>query len=159
MAHTYDFYDEWEISAPLALAWEAISDSAAWQKWWPGLKSVNITRLNAGHVGSQAALTWQSKSGYHLRHTVTITSVEPGQKIMFSSSGDLVGQGSWGFKDVAGKTTMPVKWHVQTTKPWMNIFSFILKPLFIANHSQLMKQGETGLNAYLNRLTAVNRTA
>ncbi len=149
MSPSYDFKDEWEINAPLDMTWKVVSDSAGWQKWWPGLQEATVTNQHPDLVGSSVQLTWHSKAGYKLRHRITIKTIKPCSLIEFSSDGDLSGYGSWRFESKNNKTHMTIDWHVQTTKRWMNIFSMFLRPIFIKNHHALMAQGEIGLNSYL----------
>ncbi len=149
MVNNYTFHDEWKIKASLPKSWKAISKSTGWESWWPGLKTAHIINHPGDIVGSSIQLTWRSKTGYHLRHTITITSIEPRHVIRFVSSGDLVGQGSWQLSEENDLTHMAIDWHVQTTKRWMNLLSPILRPIFVRNHAALMKNGESGLNKYL----------
>lgn len=147
----YSFHDEWDISVPLDEAWKAVSDSSSWQQWWPGLKSVVITDHQANIIGSKVNLIWRSKTGYKLRHAVTIKSVKPGLSIGFISVGDLQGSGTWKFIVNGSQTHMIIDWHVHTTKRWMNVLATVLRPIFIANHTALMKRGEAGLNEFLQK--------
>lgn len=149
MAANYDFHDEWEIHAPVEAAWDLISHSADWERWWPGLKSAVITNHNPEIIGSSVELRWRSKTGYHLQHRVTVTEVEPDGTIKFRSAGDLIGNGSWQFVRRDRSTHMIIDWHVRTTKAWMNMFAPLLRPVFLRNHDSLMKNGEKGLNRYL----------
>lgn len=148
-AKIYNFHDEWEVKAPFDKAWEAISDSAHWQRWWPGLKSAVVIQQSPGIIGSCVELTWRSKTGYRLKHSVAITEITPGKSIEFTSDGDLKGYGTWKFKKQGLVTGMFIDWHVETSKNWMNILSPILRPVFNYNHAALMKSGERGLNQYL----------
>ncbi len=151
-ASSYDFHDQWEIAVSLKTAWEIVSDSADWQQWWPGLKSAVITNYHEDIIDSSVNLTWRSKSGYHLKHTVTITGIEPGRIIRFKSTGDLMGHGAWRFEEHGGITHMTIDWHVQTTKWWMNVLAPVLRPLFVRNHTELMKRGEAGLNKHVQSI-------
>ncbi len=151
MNATYDFHDKWHIDAPLEATWEDVSNSAGWEKWWPGLKRAVITNMGPNIANSRAELTWRSKTGYELKHAVTVKAITFHKCIDFTSDGDLKGYGSWRFESVGGGTHMEIDWHVETTKHWMNILSPFLRPLFIQNHHALMKQGEKGLNRYLKK--------
>ena len=147
----YNFHDEWDINVPLETAWVLASDPSKWQQWWPGLKNVIITDQKSNVVGSRASLMWRSKTGYKLKHAVTITSIQPRSNIKFNSEGDLKGSGIWKFINQGNQTHMVIDWHVQTTKVWMNVLAPLLRPIFINNHSALMKRGEAGLNAHVEK--------
>lgn len=149
MAGFYDFHDEWLIKAALSQSWQAVSNPSEWQSWWPGLIGLSIIKQDQNLIGSIAQLTWSSRLGYKLNHTITITDFKPSELIKFTSVGDLEGYGSWRFSESNVNTQMTIDWHVITTKKWMNLLAPILRPVFRKNHTTLMKSGEAGLNKYL----------
>jgi len=62
------------------------------------------------------------------------------------ASGELEGIGTWLFHAVDSTTTVVAyHWQVRTNRRWMNRLSFILKPVFRANHNVVMRRGERGL--------------
>jgi hypothetical protein len=150
----YTFQSTWHVRAPLALTYAAIEDVHNWKQWWPGLRQVTATRPLKGIGGAQAILTWQAALGYELRIRITVTSSVKKSDIAFTSDGDLMGEGSWLFKESTRSTTvMTINWHVRTTKRWMNVCAPLLRPVFILSHHKLMHQGEQGLNKYLRAIS------
>lgn len=152
MANFYKFYDEWITEVSPKKVWDAVSDPASWQIWWPELVQVEIIKHDAQIVGSIAELTWRSRGGYKLKHIITVTNVLHGKSINFTSLGDLDGCGSWLFYEIEGKTHMVIEWYVQTTKTWMKILNPLLRNMFVKNHNILMQNGERGFDRYLKEL-------
>lgn len=142
----YNFTSVWHINSPLAQAEAAIQDVANWPRWWPSLTTVNIQKETTSLIGSEANLSWRAALGYMLQLQITITERKPGSKLAFTSEGDLTGGGEWLFVGKGSQTAMTINWRVSTTKPWMNLLAPLLKPVFIASHHKVMRDGEKGLN-------------
>jgi len=68
--------------------------------------------------------------------------------------GDLEGTGIWTFATEGDSTTIRYEWRVRATKPVLRYFSFLLKPVFAANHHWAMARGQESLLRELNRRRA-----
>lgn len=148
----YRFVSHWRIAAPRQAVADILLHDEAWAQWWPGLESVESLDDKIG-AGARVRCSWRSASGYRLRVVITIVDYRPGQLIAFISEGDLAGDGDFIFSSPQADTTaITIHWNVRTTKPWMNAFGPLLKPLFIANHDKLMAAGEQGLNRYAQQV-------
>jgi uncharacterized protein YndB with AHSA1/START domain len=148
----YAFTTTWQIAAPVAPIWAAISAVERWPQWWRGVEAV--VRLRDGDdqgVGAIHRYTWKSKLPYRLSFTMETTRVEPLHLIEGRASGELQGAGRWTFSERTGGTTVRYDWNVRTTKAWMNLLAPLARPLFAWNHDVVMAWGHAGL---LRRLTA-----
>lgn len=152
MTHrSYSFESVWFIPFNLADSERAVIDFDAWTKWWPGLVEGKITKPKSSIVGSEINAMWRSILGYKLAMQLSITDYFLNNYIKFESKGDLVGTGSWSFKEISdSETRMVILWNVRTTKAWMNLSGMFLRPVFIYAHHNLMKKGELGLRRYLS---------
>ena len=138
------------MPAPPRQVASAILDVQNWPQWWDGLESATVAEPQADIIGSRIECTWRSLTGYRLTLGIVITTYTPERTIVFTSSGDLVGGGSWTFEPTAEKATkMEIVWQVATEKGWMNLLAPVLRPLFIYSHNLLMRRGERGLRKYL----------
>lgn len=148
----YHFTSHWKINAPITAAELAIYNIDEWHKWWPDLVAAEVVHQSSTYKGSIFRAAWRSMAGYVLRMEITITSHLPGRQIVFTAEGDLSGSGRWEFRPSDENTSkMQIDWDVQTTKPWMNRFSPVLRPFFRYNHRLVMKRAERGLNNYLQQ--------
>ena len=56
--------------------------------------------------------------------------------------GDFVGRGIWTFEQVGDETIVTYDWKISAEKGVLKTFSFLMKPIFGANHRWAMAQGE-----------------
>lgn len=61
--------------------------------------------------------------------------------------GDFTGRGVWKFCQNGKYVDIIYEWRVLANKPILRYLSFLLKPLFAANHRWTMKKGEESLKA------------
>jgi len=142
----YAFTTIWQIAAPVAPIWTAITAVERWPQWWRGVEAV--IRLRDGDrrgVGAIHRYTWKSKLPYRLSFTMETTHVEPLQRIEGHARGELQGTGRWTFSETAQGTTVRYDWHVSTTKAWMNLVAPLARPFFVWNHDVVMAWGHDGL--------------
>ncbi|MFQ3662497.1 MAG: SRPBCC family protein [Chloroflexaceae bacterium] len=142
----YSFTTIWQIAAPVAPVWTAITEVERWPRWWRGVEAV--VRLRDGDrqgIGAIHRYTWKSKLPYRLSFTMETTRVEPLQRIEGYAQGELQGTGRWTFTETAQGTTVRYDWHVRTTKAWMNLIAPLARPLFVWNHDVVMARGHEGL--------------
>ncbi len=155
-ARTYHFVDHWVLPASSRAVFEVIIDSKHWVDWWDGLESVVVLK-DTGGVGSHYECRWNSGVGYRLQTQIYVTDYLEDHHVYFTCSGDLNGTGTFVVSSAnEPQTNVEIHWDVETAKPWMNIFSSVLRPFFVYFHHRLMKRGETGLQRYLNRATSNN---
>ena len=65
--------------------------------------------------------------------------------------GDFVGRGSWTFEEDGRWVDITYDWKIRADKPLLRYFSFLLKPIFAANHGWAMTRGEKSLKRELVR--------
>lgn len=142
MAIAYSFTTKWETNAPVGDVWEAIRNSLDWPKWWKSFISVTETTPgDAQGIGSVRKYTLQSPTRYKLTFDMLLTDRIEHKLLAGKATGELAGTGTWHFDTRNGKTYIECQWNVATTKAWMNIFAFLLKPAFQYNHRKVMKDG------------------
>ena len=63
----------------------------------------------------------------------------------------LRGSGEVRFLELTPETSeMDIDWRVATDRRWMRWTAWILRPVFVAGHHIVMRQGEKHLNAWLH---------
>ncbi|GAC1692141.1 MAG: hypothetical protein NVS9B9_14520 [Ktedonobacteraceae bacterium] len=90
---------------------------------------------------------------YTLRWQFRITAVDA-DGFSLIASGDFEGRGIWIFKQNGPWTDVTYDWKISAEKPLLRYFSFIMKPIFSANHHWAMARGEESLKLELARRRA-----
>jgi hypothetical protein len=67
------------------------------------------------------------------------------------AQGDFEGRGIWTFKQDGPWVDVVYDWKISAEKPLLRYFSFLIKPLFAANHRWAMAKGEESLALELAR--------
>ncbi len=65
------------------------------------------------------------------------------------ATGDLEGKGSWTLRQDGDDATVTYEWTVSANHAFIRRFSWLLRPLFAANHNWTMRQGLRGLREEL----------
>jgi hypothetical protein len=65
--------------------------------------------------------------------------------------GDFVGRGIWTFEQQGEWVNVVYDWKIRADKPLLRSLSFLLKPVFSANHYWAMRMGEESLKLELMR--------
>ena len=75
------------------------------------------------------------------------------------AAGDFEGRGEWTFEQDGGFVVATYDWRITAEKPLLRTLSFLLKPVFEANHRWAMAQGEESLRLELARRRATSDAA
>lgn len=122
---------------------EALLDSDDPLRWWP---SVQVVSREQDAFDVIAA----SHLGYSLRFRLSQLRTCRPDRLTLRSDGDLRGTCVLRFVDTGPETSqIQVDWRVATGPRWMHWTSWLLRPLFVAGHHLVMRQGEKHLSAYL----------
>ncbi|MFI5428413.1 hypothetical protein [Aeromicrobium sp. UC242_57] len=111
--------------------------------WWP---AVRVT----GYDGDRMTVRATSAFGYGLTFSLTDLTTSRPDRLTFAAEGDLRGEGIVTFRESApGTCEMEIDWRVATDRRWMRATGWFLRPVFVAGHALIMRQGERHLNAWL----------
>ena len=121
-----------------------------------------MKELRAGDargVGREVELYTTGWLPYTLRWRFTVVENDPPQRIALDASGDFVGRGVWSFRQDGAAAVAIYDWRITATKPLLARLSWLLRPLFSANHRWAMARGEESMRIELERLSllAANR--
>ena len=75
------------------------------------------------------------------------------------ADGDFDGRGEWTFRQDGPDVAIAYDWRLRAEKPLLRQLSFLMKPLFEANHRWAMAQGEESLKLELARRRASSDAA
>jgi uncharacterized protein YndB with AHSA1/START domain len=148
----------WQLQAPVAAVWAALTDAPEWPHWWPQVHRVETLRLGrADGVGTIRRLHWTTRLPYRLVIEVETLEAMPLQRLRGRSRGQLDGEGIWELRPTATGTELSYLWRVDLVKPWMRWLAPLLARVFRWNHEAVMRDGELGLQRYLAAAAADER--
>ena len=71
--------------------------------------------------------------------------------------GDFVGEGRWRFQLDGPEVAITYDWRIRAEKPLLRRLSWLLRPLFAANHRWAMAQGQSSLLREIDRRRSLRR--
>lgn len=152
---TYHFITHWEIPATCAEVYNTLKEADDLSRWWPSVY-LDVKTLERGDTDGRGKLVSLYTKGW-LPYTLTwqfrVTEVHPDDFSGFSlqALGDFVGRGIWTFEQRGDTCHATYDWLIEAEKPLLKYLSFLMKPLFSANHEWAMRKGLTSLLLELRR--------
>jgi hypothetical protein len=105
-------------------------------------------------VGSVTDLHTTGWLPYTLRWSLTLTEPVTETGFALAAAGDLEGSGRWTFAQDGPEVVVTYDWRVHASKPLLRRLSWLLRPLFAANHRWAMARGEESLRLEVRRRRA-----
>jgi hypothetical protein len=159
MASTeYHFVTHWRVEATREEVYRLLSNAPDLVRWWPSVY-LDVKEIESGDtngLGKIFSLHTRGWLPYTLRWQFRVTQVSYPESYALEAWGDFVGQGSWRFAQDGPCVDATYEWNVRADKPLLRYLSFLLKPIFAANHRWAMAQGEKSLRAELARRRSNN---
>jgi hypothetical protein len=149
----YVFVDKFTVPCDVETAYQYIKQVEEYPRWW-GKVYKKIEKLRDAPpdtAGSEYRVTVGGFLPYSLVIGNETTLVDRPNQIEFVAYGDLEGKGIWLFKPVAEGTEITFDWRVAVNKAVIRVLSFILKPLFRANHVYCVKKANEGIRNELQQ--------
>ena len=156
-SNEYAFLTKWQVDGSPEEAYDVIADGESLARWWPSvyLEVKTLETGDANGIGRVTALYTKGFLPYTLRWRFRITEARRGERIALDAEGDFVGRGIWTFRASGGPTDVTFDWRLRADKPMLRALSFLLKPVFSANHRWAMARGEESLRLELLRRRAI----
>jgi hypothetical protein len=152
-SNDYHFVTRWTIPGTCEEVSEVLGNPLDLPRWWPSVYlTVEQTRPPDAHgLGRRVRLLTKGRLPYTLRWEFEVVESRHPHGFAIEASGDFDGRGVWTFAQHAGSVDVAFDWRIRAEKPLLRSLSFLLKPIFEANHRWAMAQGEISLNAELAR--------
>jgi hypothetical protein len=151
----YHFITHWRVPGLIEEVTKIIENATDLPRWWPSVY-LDVRELEPGDergVGKVIDLYTKGWLPYTLRWKFRVSEV--GQHtITIQAEGDFVGRGIWTFEQDGDWVNITYDWKITAEKPLLRSFSFLLKPIFSANHRWAMEKGEESLLLELARRNA-----
>ncbi|HEX5501573.1 MAG TPA: SRPBCC family protein [Thermomicrobiales bacterium] len=155
-SNDYHFITHWRVAGTVKEVYDIIGDAADLPRWWPSVY-LAVGVLDPGDpatgLGKVVDLYTKGWLPYTLRWQFRVTEVsETGYSL--EAWGDFDGRGVWTFAQDGPWVDMTYDWAIRADKPLLRYLSFLLKPIFAANHRWAMARGEESLALELARRRA-----
>ena len=151
----YHFITRWRVPGSVEEIAAIIADADGLTRWWPSvyLAVRELEPGDASGLGKAIDLYTKGWLPYTLRWQFRVTEVRA-DGFAIEAWGDFVGRGIWSFAQEGATTIVTYDWKIRADKPLLRRLSFLLKPIFAANHRWAMEQGERSLKLELARRRA-----
>ncbi|MBA3946097.1 MAG: polyketide cyclase [Herpetosiphonaceae bacterium] len=154
-ANDYHFITHWTIEGTIKEVVDILADASDLPRWWPSVY-LNVQELAAGDeqgIGKVVDLYTKGWLPYTLCWQFRVAEIYL-DGLSIEASGDFDGRGVWTFGQNGPFVDIVYDWRIRAGKPLLRRLSWLLKPIFAANHRWAMAQGETSLKLELARLRA-----
>lgn len=152
----YHFVSRWRVEGTIEEVSDVLADAEALPRWWPSVY-LRVEVLEPGGeegVGKRVRLHTKGWLPYTLDWQFrTVESRRP-HGFTVEALGDLQGRGVWTLRQDGPVAAVTYDWRVRARKPLLRALSFLLKPIFAANHRWAMARGEESLRLELRRRRA-----
>jgi hypothetical protein len=142
----YVFVTHWRVEGTIEEVSEILDDPLSLPRWWPAVY-LEVRKLPDGVID----LYTKGWLPYTLRWRFRVTESRKPHGFTLEAFGDLVGRGEWTLTQDGAYADVVYDWRVRADKPILRYGSFILKPIFAANHRWAMARGEESLTRELLR--------
>ena len=154
-SNNYHFITHWRTQSTLKEVTDILSDAPDLVRWWPAVY-LDVQVLEPGDergLGKVVSLYTKGWLPYTLRWQFRVTDVHA-HGFTLQAWGDFEGRGIWTFVEDGSSVNIRYDWLVSAEKPLLRYFSFLIKPLFAANHHWAMAKGEESLHLEIARRQA-----
>jgi uncharacterized protein YndB with AHSA1/START domain len=155
-SNEYHFLTLWRVRGTPQQVYELIHNPLDYPRWWPAVY-LRATRIEAGDGrGMGRRIRFQTKGWlpYTLQWESYAAEVHAPHRLVIRATGDFAGRGIWTFEPEGEFLNVAFDWKLTADKPLLRYLSFLLKPVFSANHVWAMERGRESLELELARLRA-----
>jgi hypothetical protein len=169
MSNQYQFVSQWQVEATCGEVADVLGDPLSLARWWPSVYlrveelqpalSVAEGPPDAGGLGRRVRLHTKGWLPYTLQWEFEVVESRYPLGFTIVATGDFEGRGVWTFEQDGPVVSVTYDWRLRAEKPLLRNLSFLLKPLFEANHRWAMARGEESLTLELARRHATSEAA
>ena len=158
MAADYEFRTVWRVAGTVVEVRDVLADGRSLPRWWPAVY-LAVDVIEEGDDSGRGAELGLFTTGwlpYTLRWTLRVTEPVTTAGYALSATGDLVGTGRWTFAQDGPEVVITYDWRVTAGKPLLRRLTWLLRPVFAANHRWAMARGEESLRLEVRRRQATS---
>jgi hypothetical protein len=155
-SNEYQFITSWHVQSTSEEIWDILANGPDLARWWPSVYLDVCEIQPEGTSDAEKIISLYTKGWlpYTLRWQFRVTESRYPHTFTLQAWGDLTGRGIWTFEQDGDWVNITYDWKVRGDKPLFRYFSFLLKPIFSANHRWAMARGEESLRLELARRSA-----
>jgi len=152
-SNDYHFVTHWRVQSTVEEVSNVLGDAVALTRWWPSvyLAVRELEPGGANGVGRVVELQTKGWLPYTLHWFFRVTESHAPHGFSLDAWGDFDGRGVWTFAQAGHLVDITYDWRIRAEKPLLRFLSFLLKPVFSANHRWAMARGEESLKVELAR--------
>jgi hypothetical protein len=155
----YHFVTSWRVQGTCGEVADVLGDPLRLAMWWPSVylkvEEIDAAQTDSG-VGRRVRLLTKGWLPYTLQWDVVVLDSQYPHGSRIAATGDFEGTGVWTFRQDGDHVDITYDWSIRATKPLLRNLSFLLRPVFEANHRWAMAQGEESLVLELARRRATS---
>ena len=157
-AHDYHFVTRWSVDGTCGEVADVLGDPLGLPRWWPSvyLRADELEPADPRGLGRRIRLRTKGWLPYTLTWEFIVIESRYPNGFTIRAEGDFEGRGVWTFEQQGPHVNVTYDWSVRARKPLLQNLSFLLKPVFEANHRWAMAQGEASLKLELARRRATS---
>jgi hypothetical protein len=161
VTNDYQFLSRWRVDGTCGEVADVLGDPLALPRWWPSvyLSVDQIAPPDANGLGRRVRLRTKGWLPYTIAWEFEVVESRYPHGFTIVARGDFDGRGVWTFTQDGGSVDITYDWRLRAEKPLLRHLSFLLRPMFEANHRWAMAQGETSLRLELARRRATSDSA
>jgi len=161
MSNQYYFVTKWRVKATADEVYDLISNPGDYPRWWPAvyLEVTQLAPADSNGIGRRLRYRTKGWLPYTLRWESVSTEADRPRRIAIRALGDFDGRGIWTFEPDGDFVNVTFDWKLSADKPLLRNLSFLLKPVFSANHVWAMARGKESLELELARRHAASDDA
>lgn len=155
----YHFVTYWQLTAQPEEIFRILDEPSALPRWWPAVY-LDLRILEPGDtngLGKVVELYTKGWLPYTLKWKFRSTEKVFPNTLALEAFGDLTGQGRWTIeKKDDQQCHITYDWKISADKPILRHLSFLMKPIFAANHHWAMRKGLESIQLELLRRRATS---
>jgi hypothetical protein len=158
-SNEYHFVTVWRPEETVNEVADILQDAQSLARWWPSVY-LDVKQLDPGEedgTGKVVSLYTKGWMPYTLRWQFRVVESNYPHGFSLQAFGDFDGFGIWFLEQDGQCVNVTYDWRVRADKPLLRVMSFLLKPIFSANHRWAMERGEQSLVLEIARRRALCR--
>jgi hypothetical protein len=152
-SNEYHFITHWHVKGTVKEVADVLSQATDLVRWWPSVY-LDVQEVEPGDengIGKVVRLYTKGWLPYTLRWSFRVTESSYPYGFTLEAWGDFIGRGIWTLEQQGEWVNVIYDWKISAEKPLLRYLSFLLKPIFGANHQWAMRMGEESLKLELMR--------
>lgn len=153
MSAEYRFLTRWWVAGSVGEVKDVLGDGMRLTEWWPSVYLAAEEREPSGPDGTGRVIELYTKGWlpYTLRWTFTVVEPLTDAGFALAAEGDFVGTGRWSWSQEGPEVLVTYDWRIEARKPLLRRLTWLMRPIFSANHEWAMARGEESLRLELRR--------